>query len=110
MNGWIWNTNMDYLRYYEQGGFWHPPSDANLSEHLHNVVVAGRSVHFRMREQMPKSYEIYWALESAYREETGRRAHIYHKLTDEQYKIVVAELEELIKDDGVDRRWMRRGT
>ncbi len=101
---------MDYLRYYKEGGFWYPPSDANLSEHLHNVVVAGRSVHFRMEEQMPKSYEIYWALESAYREETGRMAHIYHKLTDEQYKIVVAELEELIKDDGVDRRWMRRGT
>ena len=99
---------MEYLRYYEQDGYWYPPSDANLSEHLHNVFVAGRSVHFRMREQMPKSYAIYWALESAYQEETGRRAHIYHKLTDEQYKIVVAELEELIKDDGVDRRWMKR--
>ena len=103
-------ANMEYLRYYEQDGYWYPPSDANLSEHLHNVFVAGRSVHFRLREQMPKSYAIYWALESAYREETGGRAHIYHKLTDEQYKIVVAELEELIKDDGVDRRWMRRRT
>ena len=70
-------ANMEYLRYYEQDGYWYPPSDANLSEHLHNVFVAGRSVHFRMREQMPKSYAIYWALESAYREETGGRAHIY---------------------------------
>ena len=103
-------VKMDYLRYYQENGLWYPPSDANLSEHLLNVVLAGRSLLFRMRDQMPKSYEIYWALESAYREETGRRAHIYHKLTDEQYKIVVAELEELIKDDGVDRRWMRRGT
>ena len=99
---------MDYIRYYEDDGFWHPPSDANLSEHLHNVVVAGRSVHFRMEEQMPKSYEIYWALESAYREKTGRMAHISHKLTDEQYKIVVAELEELIKNDPCDREWMKR--
>ena len=98
---------MEYLRYYKQDGYWYPPSDANLSEHLHNVVVAGRSVWFRMQEQMPESYEIYWVLESAYREETGRRAHIYHKLTDEQYKIVIAELEEVIKKDPCNREWMK---
>lgn len=102
---------MEYLQYYKKNGFWHPPrGNANISEFLHNIVVAGRGVEFDMGEQMPKSTEIYWALESAYRQKTGRIAHICHQLTDEQYKIVVAELEELIKHDPCDREWMRRRT
>ena len=98
---------MDYLRYYLDDGYWYPPSDANLSERCHNVAVAGRSVRFDMQTEMPESYKIYWAHESRYQEETGRRAHIFHKLTDEQYKIVVAEMEALMKRDPCDREWMK---
>ena len=97
---------MEYLKYYKKDGFWHPPrGNANISEILHNV--AGRGVKFDMGEQMPKSTEIYWKLESEYREKTGRRAHTSHQLTDEQYKIVVAELEELINYDPCDREWIK---
>ena len=98
---------MDYLRYYEKDGFWHPPSDANLSEHLHKVISAGRGVRFDLKTLMPESYNIYLALEIAYQERTGRNTHTCHKLTDEQYKTVLAELEEVIKNDPCNREWMK---
>lgn len=105
---WCPVPKMEYLRYYFEGGFWYPHSAANLSEHCHNIVVAGRSVRFDMRKQMPASFAIYWALESAYRDKTGRRAHTFHKLTDDQYKIVAGELAAVIRKDPCDREWMKR--
>ena len=98
---------MEYLKYEECNGLWYPPRDANVSEILHGIVVAGRSVRFDMETLMPKSYKIYWKLESEYRKKTGGRAHILHTLTDAEYRTVVAELERVIAEDPCDREWMK---
>ena len=97
---------MEYLRYRKIGENWYPPRDANLSEIVHDIVVAGRSIRFRMATKMPKSYAVYARIEKEYQERTGSRAHIFHHLTDSEYHDVVQELEHVIEQDPCNRTWM----
>ena len=97
---------MEYLRYRKIDQYWYPPSDANLSEIVYNIVAAGRGIRFRMADKMPKSYAVYARLEQEYQERTGGRAHIHHRLTDEEYHDVVQELEQVLENDPCNRTWM----
>jgi len=97
---------MEYLRYYRVNNNWYPPRDSNLSEIVHDIVVAGRSMRFRMADKMPKSYAIYARIEKEYQERTGGRAHIFHHLTDDEYQQVVQELKQILIHDPCNRSWM----
>lgn len=102
-----------YLKYYYDKGEWYPPMDANISEVINKVIVAGRvrtfgqPRYYNMETDTPKSYSIYRRFEDDYQEKNpGRSAHIYHSLTTDEYKTVLAEVEKIINNDSVDREWM----
>lgn len=100
---------MDYLHYVHAEGHWYPPLDANMSEIVYMIVAAGRNnVRFRLGDQMPFAYSIYARHEKDFQRRTGRRGHIYHRLTDDEYHCVVRELEHVLSRDPCNREWLRR--
>jgi len=102
-----------YVRYeyHKIDGVWYPPRDANIGEILHGVVVAGRSSRldqplFDMKKQTPFAYSVYNRIEQKYQQRTGRRAHIFHSLTTDDYMKILDELCIVIENDPCNREWM----
>ena len=102
-----------YVRYvYDKNdGVWNPPRDANISEILDGVVVAGRTSRsdqpfFDMKKQTPFAYSVYNRIEQKYQERTGLRAHTCHSLTTDDYMKILDELCIVIEKDPWNREWM----